>query len=64
MSRMKGGDGIKKLENTGLNQAVFGCLTNNSPGNYTRELFKLSKDLASLQVCNGKKFLFLGLDFL
>jgi len=30
------------------------------PGNCARELFELSKELASLQVCNGNKFFHLG----
>jgi len=46
----------------GLKLAVFGCLTNTiAPADFARELFKPSKDLASLLVCTRKKIFGWGL---
>jgi len=58
-------DGLQHLENWCMKYsyfeisrkpAVFGCLTN-SYADCARELFKPSKDLVSLLVCNDKKLL-------
>jgi len=46
------------------NQACFGCLTNHiTPQPIALELFKPSKNLASLQLCNGEKVFVLTLAF-